>query len=72
MDATNRPLYIPPQMGLYAEKHRLFEMMQLQESSYLALQPLGKLLSVGFWKEFLTAENSPGPYKYRVSFLDML
>ncbi|XP_063172260.1 adenylate kinase 8 [Candoia aspera] len=28
MDATKRPLYIPPQMGLYAEKHRLFEIMQ--------------------------------------------
>ncbi|KAL7980936.1 hypothetical protein Chor_002090 [Crotalus horridus] len=28
MDATKRPLYIPPQMGLYAEKHRLFDMMQ--------------------------------------------
>ncbi|XP_007425268.1 adenylate kinase 8 [Python bivittatus] len=28
MDATKRPLYVPPQMGLYAEKHRLFDMMQ--------------------------------------------
>ncbi|XP_063000799.1 adenylate kinase 8 [Elgaria multicarinata webbii] len=28
MDATSRPLSMPPQMGLYAEKHRLYQLMQ--------------------------------------------
>ncbi|XP_028571846.1 adenylate kinase 8 isoform X1 [Podarcis muralis] len=28
MDATKRPIHIPPQMGLYAEKHRLHQIMQ--------------------------------------------
>ncbi|XP_026568232.1 adenylate kinase 8 [Pseudonaja textilis] len=39
MDATKRPLYIPPQMGLYAEKHRLFEMMQDLLGNLLIHQP---------------------------------
>uniref|UniRef100_A0A8D0BMU3 Nucleoside-diphosphate kinase n=1 Tax=Salvator merianae TaxID=96440 RepID=A0A8D0BMU3_SALMN len=28
MDATRRPFCVPPEMGLYAEKHRLFQLMQ--------------------------------------------
>lgn len=30
MDATKRPLSIPPEMGLYAEKVRLFQLMQVR------------------------------------------
>lgn len=30
MDATKKPLRIPPQFGVYAEKHNLFEMFRVR------------------------------------------
>ena len=30
MDATAKPLRIPPQMGIYAEKHEIFDLVQVQ------------------------------------------
>ncbi|XP_034958088.1 adenylate kinase 8 isoform X1 [Zootoca vivipara] len=39
MDATRRPIHIPPQMGLYAEKHRLHQIMQEMLQGLLIHKP---------------------------------
>ncbi|XP_060100634.1 adenylate kinase 8-like [Heteronotia binoei] len=39
MDATNKPHQIPPEMALYAEKHRIFELMQSLMEALLIYRP---------------------------------
>lgn len=36
MDQTIKPLLIPPEFALYAEKHSIFELYQVKNSSLLS------------------------------------
>ncbi|XP_038230899.1 adenylate kinase 8 isoform X4 [Dermochelys coriacea] len=39
MDATSRPLRVPPEMGIYAEKHELFQLLQNMLEGLLIHKP---------------------------------
>ncbi|XP_050782596.1 adenylate kinase 8 isoform X1 [Gopherus flavomarginatus] len=39
MDATSRPLRVPPEMGVYAEKHELFQLLQNMLEGLLIHKP---------------------------------
>uniref|UniRef100_K7FK29 Uncharacterized protein n=1 Tax=Pelodiscus sinensis TaxID=13735 RepID=K7FK29_PELSI len=39
MDATSRPLRVPPEMGMYAEKHELFQLLQNMLEGLLIHKP---------------------------------
>ncbi|XP_077161844.1 adenylate kinase 8 [Paroedura picta] len=58
MDATNRPLQIPPQMGLYAEKNRLFQTMQAMLGGLLIHRPEEP---ISFLIELLQLDNDDVP-----------
>ncbi|XP_060106622.1 adenylate kinase 8 [Heteronotia binoei] len=58
MDATRRPLYIPPEMGLYAEKHRLFQTMQAMLEGLLIHRPEKP---IDFLIELLELDNDDVP-----------
>ncbi|KAJ8039275.1 Adenylate kinase 8 [Holothuria leucospilota] len=58
MDATKRPLRIPPQFGVYAEKHNLFEMFRKLIEDLLTHKPEDPL---EFLQEQLKRDNNDVP-----------
>lgn len=58
MDATKRPLHVPPEMGLYAEHHRLFHIMRGMLTSLLMHEPEEP---VDFLIKYLKTDNADVP-----------
>ncbi|XP_003229468.1 adenylate kinase 8 [Anolis carolinensis] len=58
MDATSRPHRIPPAMGVYAEKHKVFQMMQNMTEALLIYRPKDP---IEFMIEHLMKDNDEVP-----------
>lgn len=58
MDATNKPHIVPPAMGLYAEKHKIFQLMQNLMEALLVHQPLDP---INFMIQQLKKDNDEVP-----------
>ncbi|XP_054844493.1 adenylate kinase 8-like [Eublepharis macularius] len=58
MDATSKPHQIPPAMALYAEKHRIFQLMQAMLEAVLIARPQDP---IEFMIEHLQKDNDEVP-----------
>nr|XP_060635642.1 adenylate kinase 8-like [Anolis sagrei ordinatus] len=58
MDATTRPHRIPPVMGVYAEKHKVFQLMQNMTEALLIFRPEDP---IDFMIEHLKKDNDEVP-----------
>ncbi|XP_062815258.1 adenylate kinase 8 [Anolis carolinensis] len=58
MDATHRPLVVPPRLGLYAEEKRLFRLMQVMLEGLMIHKPEDP---IGFLIELLMLDNDDTP-----------
>ncbi|KAH0617258.1 hypothetical protein JD844_029145 [Phrynosoma platyrhinos] len=58
MDATGKPHRVPPAMGIYAEKHNIFQLMQNMTEALLIYQPPDP---IDFMIEHLKKDNDEVP-----------
>ena len=72
MDQTTRPLLIPPQFALYAEKHSIFELYQVKFALAIFFSQETFNLNSNYFKRLLSQliiYKPDDPLQYLIDFL---